>query len=59
MSTRDPWDAFAAEFADVLTAQARWTPEQMDAAAEEYAREQMATAQSEQAQADNIRSYNK
>lgn len=43
---RDPWADFSAVFAEELSAAAKWTPEQMDAAAEAYAKEQMATAQS-------------
>ena len=55
MNDTDTWQEFADEFA----AQSRWTPEQMDAAADEYQREQIATAQSEDAHAANVRSYNK
>jgi hypothetical protein len=47
---RDPWEAFSAVFAEELSAAAKWTPEQMDAMADEYQREQIETARSEAAQ---------
>ena len=45
--SRDPWEDFAAVFAEEIAAQAKWTPEQMDAIADEYQREQIETARSE------------
>ena len=36
---RDPWEYFAAVFAEELAAQSRWTPEQMDAAADAHDKE--------------------
>ena len=54
---RDPWADFAEVFAEELKAGANWTPQMMDAYREEYEREQIAAANSEQAQADNVRAY--
>mgnify|MGYP003481281887 CR=1 FL=1 len=53
----DIWGDFAEVFADVL--QMPLTPEQMDALADEYQREQIATAQSEAAWAANVKEYNR
>jgi len=50
MNMPDPWDDFFLVFRDELATAVQWTPEQMDAAADEYQREQIASAQSEQAQ---------
>jgi hypothetical protein len=57
--SRDPWEDFAQVFADIIDAQARWTPEQMDAYADEYQREQIASAQSDAAQEQLRKEYAK
>ena len=59
MNAPDIWADFAQVFAAEIAAQTQWTPEQMDAMAEEYAREQMTTAQSEAAYAANLKEYSK
>ena len=59
MNARDPWADFAAVFAEELLAASVLTPKQMDAMAEEYAKEQIATAQSEQAMAANLKEYSR
>ena len=46
---RDAWEDFAAVFSEELAAAVTWTPEAMEAAREEYEREQIASAQSEAA----------
>ena len=59
MNARDPWADFCEVFAPELAAAAKWTPEQMQAAADEYQRAEIATAQSEQAMAANMKEYSK
>ena len=44
---RDPWEDFAAVFAEELASAAKWDEETMLRLAEEYEREQIATARSE------------
>lgn len=58
MNAPDFWSDFSAVFADELAAKPL-TPEQMDAMADEYQREQIATAQSEATQQAIARSYAK
>jgi hypothetical protein len=57
--SRDQLEDFAQVFADIINAQARWTPEQIDAYADEYQRDQIATAQSDQAQEQLRKEYNR
>lgn len=59
MNARDPCADFAEVFSDELAAANSWTPEQMQAAADEYQREQITTAQSEAAWQANIKEFNK
>lgn len=49
MNAPDIWADFAQVFAAEIAADAAWTPEQMDAMAEEYARAEMAGANSPEA----------
>lgn len=56
---RDPWEDFAAVFAEEIAAAVQWTPEAMEAAAAEYQREQIAGAQSEAAWAAFVNEYAK
>lgn len=56
---RDPWADFAEVFAPELAAANSWTQKQMDAIADQYQREQIATAQSDDAMAANLKEYNK
>jgi hypothetical protein len=58
MNARDDWP-LPADVPDWWANYWQLTPEQMDAMAEEYAREQMATAQSEAAFADNVKEHSK
>ena len=55
----DPWADFCAEFAPELYAPPPLTQEQMDAMADEYQRDQIASAQSEEAWAANLKEYSK
>lgn len=55
----DPRADFCEVFAPELRAANTWTPEQMDAMADEYQREQIASAQSEEAWAANLKEYSK
>lgn len=54
---RDPWEDFAEAFADLLNQPI--TAEQMDEMADDYQRQQIATAQSEAAWDANMKEYNK
>ena len=54
---KDPLEAFAEVFADEIAAFNALTPEQIDAMAEDYAREQMDTAESEAAFAAMQKEY--
>lgn len=56
---RDPWADFAEAFSDYLADAEQWTPEQMQAAADEYQRDAIATAQSEAAFEANTKEFNK
>lgn len=56
---RDPWADFAAVFSEELADAAKWTPEQMQAAADEYQRAEIASAQSDAAWQANIKEFNK
>jgi hypothetical protein len=56
---RDPRADFCEVFAPELAAAAKWTPEQMQAAADAYQAEQITTAQSEAAWQANIKEFNK
>ena len=56
---RDPWADFAEVFAEELKAGANWTPQMMDAYREEYEREQIAAANSEQAFTATQQEYRK
>ena len=57
MTARDAWDDFAEVFAEELAAPL--TPAQMDAMADEYQRDAIASAQSEAAFAANVKEFSK